>query len=141
MTADANKRSSPRVKTLYKGQIVTEGRFAVVDCTVRDLSDGGARIEFGGAYIPPREFELEVPAKQLRFWARMAWSDGTRHGVVFFQPESKGEMRALNEEDASRIQSIIEDARRKIAVTVGVAPDLIKLNLELPRVKGWRPEP
>lgn len=124
------------MKTLYKGKVVTEGRFSLIDCTVRDLSEGGARIEFGAAFIPPPEFELEIPSKQLRFWARPVWSSGLRHGVMFFEPRATADMEPLSEDAALRVQGIVENARREIAEATGLKLELVKLALDLPTRKA-----
>jgi hypothetical protein len=135
MTAPQEQRAHQRTKTLYKGKVVAEGRFSLIDCTVRDLSESGARIEFGATYAPAPEFELEIPSKQMRFWARLVWSSGLRHGVAFFEPETKRDMAPLNEDKAFKVQAIIEEARQRIAEAAGVRPDSVKLTLDLPNVK------
>lgn len=135
MSEPEDKRAHQRTKTLYKGKVVTDGRYSVIDCTVRDLSEGGARIEFGSTYVPPPEFELEIPNKQLRFRARVVWSSGLRHGVMFFEPFAGREMEPLSEDDALRVQEIVEEARLRIAETIGAKLELVKLSLDLPNRK------
>ena len=135
MTAPQEQRAHQRTKTLYKGKVVAEGRFSLIDCTVRDLSESGARIEFGATYFPAPEFELEIPSKQMRFWARLVWSSGLRHGVTFFEPAAKRDMAPLSDDKAFKVQTIIEEARQRIADAAGVQPELVKLILDLPNAK------
>jgi hypothetical protein len=56
-----------------------------VDCSVRNLSDTGARIQFADTFVPPREFMFKIPSKDLLFQARVVWSRGMAHGVTFTQ--------------------------------------------------------
>ena len=117
---------------LHKGRVIIEGRHSVIDCTVRDLSEGGARIEFGAAYVPPPEFELQIPSKQLRVWARTVWSSGLRHGVMFFDRKAKHELAPLTSDVSFKVEQIVAEARHKIAEAAKINPDLVKLVLHLP---------
>jgi hypothetical protein len=83
MNEEEGRRSSQRKRTLLKGQVVFNNRASALDCTVRDLSDTGARVTFADVSIPPPEFELEIPSKGLRVQARLVWSRGATHGVAF----------------------------------------------------------
>ena len=77
------RRTDDRARTLLKGRIVFHNRFSTIDCVVRDLSVGGARIAFDHPIDIPDEFELEVPTKNLFAKARVVWSNGKEHGVTF----------------------------------------------------------
>lgn len=56
-------------------------RRSLLDCTVRNSSQRGARIEFSTPFAPPAIFELEVPRKNLR---------GTRHEVARTRSDRRG---------------------------------------------------
>jgi hypothetical protein len=79
----AENRLSNRRRTVLKGQVVFNNRASAIDCTVRDLSDTGARIVFADVFLPPPEFELEIPSRDLQVQARLVWSRGATHGIVF----------------------------------------------------------
>jgi hypothetical protein len=83
MNEEEGRRARPRNRTVLKGQVVFNNRASALDCTVRDLSDTGARVTFADVSIPPPEFELEIPSKGLRVHARLVWSRGATHGVAF----------------------------------------------------------
>jgi hypothetical protein len=136
MTTAKNDRAHQRLKTLFEGRVVVENRFSLISCTVRDLSNGGARIEFGGSYAPPPEFQLEIPSRDFSAWARTVWSSGRRHGVMFFKPSEAATMRPLSETRAVKLQEIIENARRAIADTIGVDVESVRLSLDLPEAEG-----
>jgi len=77
------RRSSKRWRTVLAGRISFNNRSSVLDCTVRDLSETGARIYFADASELPASFELEIPNKGVRVQGRVVWSRGANHGVIF----------------------------------------------------------
>ncbi len=80
-----DRRSSQRWRTVLKGRIVFNNRSSILDCTVRDLSDTGARIYFADTSELPPEFDLEIPNRGLRVQGRVMWSRGANHGVLFLE--------------------------------------------------------
>ncbi|GEO19277.1 PilZ domain-containing protein [Microvirga aerophila] len=84
------KRSEKRWHTVLKGQVVFNNRGSVLDCTVQDLSNIGARIYFTNAVELPPEFELEIPSRRLRLLARRIWSREASHGVMFLEKAKAG---------------------------------------------------
>jgi hypothetical protein len=77
------RRSSARRDTALVGRIVCDKRRAPIECTVRDLSDDGARIEVREEALLPYEFELEVPDMSLSVRTRVAWTSGKGYGLLF----------------------------------------------------------
>jgi PilZ domain len=69
---------------------VFNSRGAVLNCTVQDLSDIGARICFTEAVELTPEFELEIPSRKLRLPARLIWSREASHGVMFLEKAKAG---------------------------------------------------
>ena len=80
------RRSAKRWRTVLAAQVVSPGRSAPIECTVRDLSDTGARIYFADASELPPEFEFRIPSRDLRVPSRLMWSRGANHGVMFLEP-------------------------------------------------------
>jgi hypothetical protein len=78
-------RSSRRWRTVLKGQVVFNNQGSVFDCTVRDLSETGAQIHLADVGALPEEFTLEIPSKDLRIQARVMWSRGVKHGIMFVE--------------------------------------------------------
>jgi hypothetical protein len=76
-------RPSIRRQTNLAGRILTDKGRAPIECTVRDLSDGGARIEVRDETLLPYEFELEVPDINLLVRTRVAWTSGNGYGLMF----------------------------------------------------------
>ena len=79
------RRSTTRRTTFLKGQAFLNNGASFVDCSVRNLSDTGACLHFADTFIPPREFMFKIPSRNLVFQARVAWSQGMIHGVMFMQ--------------------------------------------------------
>ena len=54
------RREHPRRRTLLSGKVVFNNRSGALNCTVKDLSECGARIQLGGWLNLPREFEIHL---------------------------------------------------------------------------------
>ena len=79
------RRSSRRWRAVLGGQIVVNNRTTALLCTVRDLSDTGARIYFADASAIPAEFEFEIPSRGIRIPSVLVWTRGANHGVMFLE--------------------------------------------------------
>jgi hypothetical protein len=75
----AEDRREERRRVLLQGKILV-GR-DVVWCAVRDLSNGGARLEVGEDVRLPEEFDLVVGRKEQIVRARLRWREGAFAGV------------------------------------------------------------
>jgi hypothetical protein len=129
MSTPTDQRAHRRMRTLIKGNIFADRRLTNVDCTIRDLSEGGARIEFSDACNLPQEFELTIPSKNASYWARTTWRDGMRFGIAFFDRETGRGLSPLDAEDAFRIQRILDEARNRIAQSIDVRSKLVQVTV------------
>jgi hypothetical protein len=77
------RRDAPRSRTILGARAVFNERFSTMDCRVRDISAGGARLRFGGPPVVPRWFELLLVEKGERRRVRRVWTDGRDMGVAF----------------------------------------------------------
>ena len=75
------QRRALRKRTLIGARLLI-GKTCTLDCTVRNISDTGAKLVFATPTVTPDEFEVEI-ADHGRFWARAAWRNGTAVGVQF----------------------------------------------------------
>jgi PilZ domain-containing protein len=82
------RRLRKRWRTVLKGQVVLNNRSSVLDCSVRNPSDIGANLVFADVFLLPQDFELEISSRNLRVQARLIWSRGPTHGVMFVHPEA-----------------------------------------------------
>jgi GGDEF domain-containing protein len=78
-----DRRGERRQRVLKPGLIVLPGSDSVVDCTIRDISSGGARLRVDGYFAPPARFDLILVGTGERRPVRVRWQVGTEVGVQF----------------------------------------------------------
>ena len=85
MTVEAanNQRGRVRPRVLKTGKIVLNHDWSVIDCTIRDLTELGARLRCSDQVAVPAEFKLLVPSLGTVRPARAVWRSGADIGVVF----------------------------------------------------------
>ena len=77
------RRESRRRKTLLAGKVIFGANRLAMDCAIRDLSAGGARLSFADPHGVPGEFELQLPSRGTVFRAEVRWRRGREIGVKF----------------------------------------------------------
>ncbi|QOZ33960.1 PilZ domain-containing protein [Bradyrhizobium sp. CCBAU 53421] len=78
-----DRRQSPRDKVFYGAVAEINERGSTMDCVVRNISEGGACVEFGDAAHLPEEMNLNVARKGRSFLARMIWRQANKVGLAF----------------------------------------------------------
>lgn len=81
--AALDHRSTVRVRSFLRAEIIHSHGNSRTECTVRDLSDGGARVEAPASVTIPEYFELFIPMRNITRKARMMWRAGNEIGVSF----------------------------------------------------------
>jgi hypothetical protein len=76
------KRLSPRRHTMIIATIVFDAGQSRVDCVIRDLSDGGAKLEVATVRKIPQSFDLLVPRHRPQH-CRVVWRALKQMGVQF----------------------------------------------------------
>ena len=76
------KRLSPRRHTMIVSTIVFDGGRTRLDCVIRNLSDGGAKLEVATVKGIPQSFDLLVPGHRAQH-CRVAWRALKELGVQF----------------------------------------------------------
>lgn len=79
----AERRAELRHRVLKRGHLVLPGLCSVIDCVVRDLSRGGARLRVEGHFAAPDEFHLVVLSSGERRRVSRRWQRGSEFGVQF----------------------------------------------------------
>ena len=77
------KRKAARSRTLLGGVIAFNNRASTMDCQVRNLSAGGAKVTFSNTAVVPDQFDLKIARKERSFQARTIWRAPNEIGVVF----------------------------------------------------------
>lgn len=76
-------RRSVRVRTLFGGKIVFHDGAYTYDCIVRDMSEGGARVEIPEARMFPRRFYLLTSKDEIAYDCELVWRTRMMAGVKF----------------------------------------------------------
>lgn len=90
----AERRSQARRRTFLGGLLRRRDRASTEDCTIRNLSDGGARLEVANAAWTPESFELAVNGRDMIWPARVVWRQGGAIGVRFEAGDAAGAARS-----------------------------------------------
>lgn len=77
------KRFIPRRRVLKSGKIIFADGTLVVDCVIRNLSVGGARLEVPTTIAIAHQFTLLDVQTGRRYPATVAWRRGEQMGVEF----------------------------------------------------------
>lgn len=80
MTQD--NRDTQRHRTLKGGKIVINDGFSTFDCTIRNLSETGAKLLVSSSLAIPKRFELKLDDGR-HFACDVAWRTETEIGVHF----------------------------------------------------------
>ena len=81
--AKAEARATPRRRTLVRATIHTSDFDQGRPCRVRDISEGGARLEVDGAADLPERFLLTIDAGNGPALVEVAWRGESVVGVAF----------------------------------------------------------
>ena len=88
----AHNRSDHRQRTLKAARVYLSDS-STLDCTIRDISKGGARLVFGDAFSLPEEFRLLLVSTNTIVPAKLLWQRGKQAGVAFTGPEEPAHAR------------------------------------------------
>ncbi len=84
--AFTEKRTVRRNRVLFAGKL-TNGHGLVMDCTIRDLNDDGARVHVPSAIGLPDEVALLVLREGVVRLCRRTWSRSPLFGLQFLDAE------------------------------------------------------
>ena len=77
------RRRNQRARTLKAARILLNGHHSVIDCTVRNLSPQGARLDVASTLGIPDRFDVIFDADQSVRQCRMIWHKEKQIGVEF----------------------------------------------------------
>jgi len=81
-----NDRKHVRHRTFKEGLVSYHHDEMTVPCTVRDKSEGGAKLQFEDQVNLPESFNLTIPLEGKKWPAEMEWIKGMSCGVRFTGP-------------------------------------------------------
>ncbi len=85
-------RQSQRLRALRSGRIFYEGDLVTVECVVRDLSEGGARLKCKSWFNSPKYIKLVLGDGELAeepIECEVVWQDYLQMGVRFLEQRKK----------------------------------------------------
>jgi hypothetical protein len=106
-----NQRGAHRPLSLLKGRVIFRDRQATMDCVVRDLSDGGARLQIGHHVAVPDRFDLYVPLKETTYRVQVRWRRNEEVGVMFNTGGMEAPASPGAEDLNQRIQRLEDEVR------------------------------
>jgi hypothetical protein len=82
---DGEHRREHRRRTLKHARVVLSDS-TVIDCKLRDTSEDGTHLIFGGVVSLPEEFRLHNTSDGTMVPVRLKWQRGLEAGVTFTGP-------------------------------------------------------
>jgi hypothetical protein len=86
---EQEKRRAPRKRVLKGAMIAFNNRSSTLSCTVRDISDTGARLRVAKDQAVPARFDLLIEVDGLEAPCTVAWRRGEDIGVTFDAPPTR----------------------------------------------------
>lgn len=107
----SERRRSNRQKSLYRGVVYFDDSPIASECTIRDISETGARLKFSTPLMADiNKFQLEVPLKGLKFKCDIVWRADTEVGVSFISANLPDE-----KQDGSAIERRVNELETNLA--------------------------
>jgi PilZ domain len=86
-------RKSPRRRVLKDGKIIFGQAQSVVDCTIDNVSEGGAHVRLGSSCALPQEFFLVETTRGFIYRAEAAWRTVDGIGIRLLGPVDDAKQR------------------------------------------------
>lgn len=84
--AEPDRRAHPRIRVLLSAKLIISGGARSLDCTIRDLTLAGARVQaLPATFDLPDEFGLLVIRDCVLFDCRAVWRTGNQIGLSFLR--------------------------------------------------------
>jgi hypothetical protein len=100
------ERPRPARKKSFLGGLAVsrDGKFAI-DCTIRDLSEGGAKVKIAKGHLVPEHFYLLISSRMMAHEALITWVRGNEFGVKFLAGYSFETMQTADLQFLRRIMA------------------------------------
>lgn len=91
-----DRRQSFRRKTYLGGRVVFNHRQATMDCVLKNMGGGGAKLIFTNTASVPDEFDIQVARMERTFRARVEWRGQDELGVSFVEHRASSNVVPLD---------------------------------------------
>jgi hypothetical protein len=116
------RRKWPRKKTFLKGTVYFNHRLSSLECTIRDFTDYGARLQFAAPVSLPDALELDIPSRDQSLKVAVRWRKDNEVGVSLDEtyaessPELAGggdlsQRVAALEREMTKMHKLVNDLR------------------------------
>lgn len=117
--AGQDQRAFERGRAFLKAKIIFNNRMTTIDCVVKNISAGGAKIAVGSALTIPNEFDLEIPQRGKTYRVQMRWRDSDAIGVEFIDGgedrDAGGPRLHKLEEENARLRAAVLELSKRLA--------------------------
>ncbi|MBM6579018.1 PilZ domain-containing protein [Microvirga sp. BT689] len=121
-----NRRHARRFRAHHPAQILL-GSDAMIPCTVKDISTGGARLALKPQMDLPETFEIFIAAHDLQVRrARVCWRKGDFAGIAFSEEDD-----AIAAVEAPRMVTFADCLDQAAAMPAHLAAKPARKNLKL----------
>ena len=83
----SDRRGKDRRTALKSGKILYNHGKTTIDCRIRNISEGGARLELGTPQLLPHTFELHISGMPVKVCS-LRWARDNLVGVQFVTEEN-----------------------------------------------------
>ena len=81
-TTTSERRLFPRKRALRGGRMVFNNASSTINCTLRNISDAGARLDVASVLGIPAAFELKLDGQPIRS-CEVVWRSAGAVGIAF----------------------------------------------------------
>lgn len=82
----ADRRTHVRKKVQKSGKVIFNDSQSMIDCTILDISEGGAKLEFPNRQVLPRTFVLQLGDGSVTR-CEVRWAKDNYFGVRFLDDD------------------------------------------------------
>ena len=107
-------RRSERIRSFLRARIIFNNGASTFECTIKNISLHGAKIDIAHSMSVPSEFDLEVPQRGRTYRAKMMWRAADSVGVEFLE---QGAAAGMSQTAQATIQRL-EVENRKLRTCV-----------------------
>ncbi|GIL03348.1 MAG: hypothetical protein BroJett030_32470 [Alphaproteobacteria bacterium] len=80
---EGDRRLAHRHRVLKRGMLILNDGFSTINCIIRDISIGGARVAVDGEFTAPKFMELLMVEKNEKIATETRWQNGNLLGLKF----------------------------------------------------------
>lgn len=123
-------RHHPRIRSFLRGEIVHSGGAIRLECTVRDLSQQGARLQIPRSVPLPDPFDLDVAQRHMHERCTIIWRHGDEVGVQFHAH------KAANGAETGLVAPAPANDRAVAARIEGLEADIAQLKRQIATIRS-----